>query len=333
MTSTYLADLNQSLHALLAGDSRVIMLGEDLADPYGGAFKVSKGLSSAFPGRVLSTPISEAGITGAAAGMAMRGLRPIVEIMFGDFLTLCADQLVNHICKFSGMYPGVTVPLVLRTPMGGGRGYGATHSQSIEKMFLGVPNLHVVAPSHAHAPGALLRHATLNDDNPVLFIENKLLYPLPLVDGSGRLKVEMVEEIAGYPTAIVSNFSSGKPDVILFAYGGMSRMVLPLMERYCDEEINVRCVLPSSLRPVPMRTLAAAVQKDTPVIVVEEGTAGFNWGSEIAALLYEHAFERLERPIRRLASDDSIIPSAGKLEDAVLITESKIEQAILEVLA
>lgn len=332
MSSTYLADLNQSLHALLREDSRVVMLGEDLADPYGGAFKVSRGLTDAFPGRVLSTPICEAGITGAAAGMAIRGMRPIVEIMFGDFLTLCADQLVNHICKFSGMYPGVTVPLVLRTPMGGGRGYGATHSQTIEKMFLGVPNLHVVAPSHAHAPGALLRYAVLHDDSPVLFIENKLLYPMPLVD-SGRLTVSMVEEIAGYPTAIVSNFTGDKPDVTLFAYGGLSRLILPLMERYSDEEINVRCVLPSSLRPVPVRTLASAVQKGVPVIVVEEGTAGFNWGSEIAALLYEHAFERLDRPIRRLASDDNIIPSAGKLEDAVLITESKIEQAILEVLA
>lgn len=330
--STYLADLNQALHCLLREDSRVIMLGEDLADPYGGAFKVSRGLSDAFPGRVLSTPICEAGITGAAAGMAMRGLRPIVEIMFGDFLTLCADQLVNHICKFSGMYPGVTVPLVLRTPMGAGRGYGATHSQTIEKMFLGVPNLHVVAPSHAHAPGALLRHAVLRDDSPVLFIENKLLYPMPLAQG-GRMTLAMVEEIDGYPTAVISNFAGDRPDVTLFAYGGLSRLILPLMERYCDEEINVRCVLPSSLRPVPVRTLAGAVQKGVPVIVVEEGTAGFNWGSEIAALLYEHAFERLDRPIKRLASDDSIIPSAGKLEDAVLVTESKIEQAILEVLA
>lgn len=331
--STYLSDLQTALHGMLEDDARVLMLGEDLADPYGGAFKVSKGLSTRFPGRVLSTPIAEAGITGAAAGMAMRGLRPIVEIMFGDFLTLCADQIVNHICKFSGMYPGVTVPLVIRTPMGGGRGYGATHSQSIEKMFLGVPNLQVVAPSHAHAPGALLRHATLHDDSPVLFIENKLLYPLPLIDGKGRLKVSMVEEIAGYPTAVVSNFSGERADVTLIAYGGTSRLIFPLMERYCDEEINIRCVLPSSLRPVPVATLVAAAQPGSPIILVEEGTAGFNWGSEIAALLYEHAFGRLTQPIRRLASEDSIIPSAGQLEDAMLITESKIEQAILEVLA
>lgn len=331
--TTYLADLQLALHALFEEDGRVVMFGEDLTDPYGGAFKVSKGLSTRFPGRVLSTPICEAGMTGAAAGMAMRGLRPIVEIMFGDFLTLCADQIVNHICKFSGMYPGVTVPLVIRTPMGGGRGYGATHSQTLEKMFLGIPNLHVVAPSHVHSPGTLLRHATLNDDSPVLFIENKLLYPLALVDGKGRLQVDMVDEIPGYPTAIVRNFSGGRPDVTIIAYGGLSRLILPVMERFSDEEINVTCVLASSLQPVPVNTLVAALHPGSSVLIVEEGTAGFNWGSEIAALLYERSFDKLTRSIRRLASEDSIIPSAGQLEDQVLITELKIELAILEMLA
>lgn len=331
--TTYLSDLQSSLHAIFSEDERVLMLGEDLADPYGGAFKVSKGLSTQYPQRILSTPICEAGITGMATGLAIRGLRPIVEIMFGDFLTLCADQIVNHICKFSGMYPGVTVPLVIRTPMGGGRGYGATHSQTLEKMFLGIPNLHVVAPSHAHSPGQLLRHAALEDDGPVLFIENKLLYPLPLIGNSAALQVKTVDEIPRYPTTIVQNFSGGQPDVTLIAYGGMSRLIVPIMERFADEEINLTCVLPSSLRPVPVNTLVDAVNPASKVLIVEEGTAGFNWGSEIASLLYEHAFGRLTQPLRRLASDDCIIPSAGKLEDAVLVTESKIEKAILEVLA
>ncbi len=331
--TTYLSSLQSSLHAMFGEDERVFMLGEDLADPYGGAFKVSKGLSSKYPGRVLSTPISEAGITGTAAGMAIRGLRPIVEIMFGDFLTLCTDQIVNHICKFSGMYSGVTVPVVIRTPMGGGRGYGATHSQTIEKMFLGIPNLHVVAPSHAHAPGHLLRHAVLNDDSPVLFIENKLLYPLPLVVDGGKLHLKTVEEIDGYPTVIASNFSSGRPDVTLIAYGGLSRVILPVMERFADEEINLTCIMPSSIRPVPIVTMVEAIHSASKVLVVEEGTAGFNWGSEISALLYERAFAKLAHPVHRLASADCVIPSAAKLEDEVLITESKIEKTILEVLA
>lgn len=329
---TYLSDLQSSLHAILDDDKRVFIFGEDLADPYGGAFKVSKGLSTKYPDRVLSTPICEAGITGAAAGMAMRGLRPIVEIMFGDFLTLCADQIVNHICKFSGMYPGVTVPIVIRTPMGGGRGYGATHSQTLEKMFLGIPNLHVVSPSHLHSPGDLLRHATLHDNEPVLFIENKLLYPIPLFVENETLHVEMVNEIEGYPTAIVRNFFAGDADVTLIAYGGLSRIIIPIMQRYSEEEINLTCIFPSSLQPVPINTLVDATQPGSPILIIEEGTSGFNWGSEISSLLYEHLFKKLSQPIHRLASDDSIIPSAANLEDAILVTESKIEEAILKVL-
>ena len=132
----------------MTADERVILMGEDILDPYGGAFKVTRGLSSAFPDRVLAAPISEAGMVGAAAGMALRGLRPGVEIMFGDFLTLAADQLINHIAKFRWMYNDqVRVPLVVRTPMGGRRGYGPTHSQTLEKLFLGIPGLTVLAPS------------------------------------------------------------------------------------------------------------------------------------------------------------------------------------------
>ena len=148
MTATVLQSLNSALHGMMASDPRVIIMGEDVLDPYGGAFKVTRGLSQSWPERVLTTPISEAGFTGVAAGMAMRGLRPIVEIMFGDFLLLAGDQILNHITKFRWMYnEQVSVPITIRTPMGGGRGYGPTHSQSTEKHFLGMPGLHVVAPS------------------------------------------------------------------------------------------------------------------------------------------------------------------------------------------
>ncbi|MFH1634007.1 MAG: hypothetical protein ABIG63_08335, partial [Chloroflexota bacterium] len=236
---TVLESLNTALHFALASDERVIILGEDILDPYGGAFKVTRGLSTAFPDRVLTTPISEAGIVGVAAGMAMRGLRPVVEIMFDDFITLIADQVVNHIAKFRWMYNDqVRVPLVIRTPMGGWRGYGPTHSQTLEKLFLGVPGLRVLAPcalqvcksasgqeaggkrqeaggkrqeaggkrqeaggkrqeaggkrqeaggkrqEAADGAGALLAQAILRDDDPVLFIENKLLYLLPVQDES-----------------------------------------------------------------------------------------------------------------------------------------------------
>lgn len=176
MTSV-LESLNAGLHKAMRQDERVVLIGEDLLDPYGGAFKVSKGLSSAFPARVLATPISEAGFTGLAAGMALRGLRPVVEIMFGDFLTLAADQIINHISKFRYMYNDqVRLPLVIRTPMGGRRGYGPTHSQTLEKHYLGVPGLRVLAPCALGDPGELLAQAILQDDDPVLFVENKLLY-------------------------------------------------------------------------------------------------------------------------------------------------------------
>ena len=147
MTSV-LDSLHQGLKAVMARDTRVYLLGEDILAPYGGAFKVTRDLSDLYPDRVLTTPISEAGIVGLASGMALRGLRPVVEIMFGDFTTLIADQLINHAAKFRWMYNDqVRVPLVVRTPMGGRRGYGPTHSQTLEKHFLGVPvDLHLVPP-------------------------------------------------------------------------------------------------------------------------------------------------------------------------------------------
>jgi len=175
--TTFLDSLNRALHSAMQESSDVYLLGEDVLDPYGGAFKVARGLSTQFPERVLTSPISEAGLVGLASGMALRGLRPVVEIMFGDFLTLAADQLINHAAKFRWMYNDqVRTPLVVRTPMGGRRGYGPTHSQSLEKHFLGAPGLRVLAPCDLGDPGLLLYQAILEDHDPVLFIENKLLY-------------------------------------------------------------------------------------------------------------------------------------------------------------
>ncbi len=197
--------LNEALHELFASRDDVSLLGEDVLDPYGGAFKVTQGLSDAYPDRVLTTPISEASLFGVAAGMALRGQRPILEIMFGDFVALGFDQIVNGIAKFREMYDGqVTVPLVVRTPMGGRRGYGPTHSQSLEKLLLGVPNIVVVAASECHDLRALLV-AAVEDDRPVFFVENKLMYGRPNrrpEDGHiGELEVR--ESADPYPVAHV----------------------------------------------------------------------------------------------------------------------------------
>ena len=159
----------------------MVVLGEDIADPYGGAFKVTRGLTTAYPDRVLTTPVSEAGMVGVAAGLAMSGYRPIVEIMFGDFVSLAFDQIVNHVTKYPAMYAGrVTCPVIVRVPSGGHRGYGPTHSQSLEKHFLGVPGLMVVAASPFHDPAAVLG-ALLQRDEPVIYVEHKLLYAEPIV--------------------------------------------------------------------------------------------------------------------------------------------------------
>ena len=231
---TYLESLRTSLHAILEQDPRAVVLGEDILDPYGGAFKVTQGLSTRFPDRVFTTPISEAAIVGVSVGLALRGHHPIAEIMFGDFVTLAADQLINHAAKYAAMYNGrVRVPLVVRTPMGGGRGYGPTHSQSLERLFLGIPHLTVLAPSHVHDAGALLQ-AAVHAGDPVLFVENKLLYPQPLLlgDGEAGLRRWEVIDAYGYPVVHLANYPpDAEPDVTVVAYGGMSRLLHGVLAR------------------------------------------------------------------------------------------------------
>ncbi|NKB20128.1 MAG: alpha-ketoacid dehydrogenase subunit beta [Alphaproteobacteria bacterium] len=331
--TTYLASLQTSLHNAFEADARVVLLGEDVLDPYGGAFKVSKGLSTDFPNRVMTTPISEGAITGVAAGMAMRGMKPVVEIMFGDFLTLCADQIVNHIAKFRGMFNDqVRVPCVIRTPMGGGRGYGATHSQSLEKMFLGTPEIRIVAPSHAHDPGEMLAKAVLQAEEPILFLENKLLYPMSLAESEGAINVEYWDKESGYPTAIVRNHSLTAADVTVVSYGGMSRVILPLLEELAEEEISVTAAFPGSLQPLPIDSLIMAASESGRVVIAEEGTEAFGWGSEVSALLGEHLYGKLEAPIVRLAAKSRVIPAAEAGEEDALVQATNIEDAIMGLL-
>jgi pyruvate/2-oxoglutarate/acetoin dehydrogenase E1 component len=330
--TTYAKSLNAALLALMHEDERIHFLGEDILDPYGGAFKISKGLSSAFPDRVITTPISEAGFTGLATGMALRGLRPIVEIMFGDFLAIVADQIINHMAKFVTMYGrDLEVPVVVRTPMGGGRGYGATHSQSLEKLFLGTPNLTVVAPSHAHDPGKLLRNAAMLS-RPVLFIEHKMLYPEPLVESGGALTIQPLTDEA-FPTVLMKNFSHGSADVLIVAYGGMSRLLAPLAGQMAEEEINLVIALPSLLSPMTVQPLLPLATECGRILVVEEGTAGFDWGAEVAAQLYAATYRNLKAPIARLASRPEIIPTSTAGENAMLVSAADIESKILELLA
>lgn len=327
--STYLQSLNRGLHAAMAADARVHFAGEDVLDPYGGAFKVGAGLSTAYPERVHTTPISEGMITGLASGMALRGLRPVVEIMFGDFMTLTFDQILNHAVKFGTMYgQDIDVPMLIRTPMGGRRGYGPTHSQSIEKHFLGIPGLKVISPSHVHAAGDMLAHAIANERQPVLFVEYKTLYPMTLFAGDELLSVETAAD-GPYPTKIVRNFEAGEPDMVIVGYGGVAPLMLEVAERLAEEEINISVVLPSLLSPQDLTATAREVQRARRCLVVEEGTQGFDWGAEVAAGLHTLLFGKLDRPVRRLGSKPTIIPTSRDGEAQALLSAADIEAAVL----
>lgn len=329
---TYLESLRSSLHAILEQDPRAVVLGEDILDPYGGAFKVTQGLSTRFPDRVFTTPISEAAIVGVSVGLALRGRHPIAEIMFGDFVTLAADQLINHAAKYAAMYNGgVRVPLVVRTPMGGGRGYGPTHSQSLERLFLGIPHLTVLAPSHAHDAGALLRAAACAGDT-VLFVENKLLYPQPLLLGAGEAGLwrQEVLDAYGHPVVHLANYPSGtEPDVTIASYGGMSRLLHGVLARMAREEVNVLAVLPACISPLDGAGLATAAAASGRLLVVEESQAAFGWGAEVAAQV---AAKANGVQVARLGAQPTVIPAAKALEDQVLVSETQIELELLQLL-
>jgi pyruvate/2-oxoglutarate/acetoin dehydrogenase E1 component len=329
LTNTYLTSLNKALFRIFEADSRVYLFGQDLLDPYGGAFKVTKGLQAKFPDRVYTTPISEAGTTGVACGMAMRGFKPIVELMFGDFITLACDQIINHAAKFGQMYNHqVSIPLLIRTPMGGGRGYGATHSQSLEKIFLGIPGIKVIAPSHFHDPGALLENEIQRQVSPTLFIEHKLLYPKEIFKGSAELSIETRFDLEGYPVSCVRNFSEGNPDVMIISYGGNSILIETVLRKMAPEEIKILACFPALISSVPISVLKDLIEDCGNIILIEEGTGLFGWTSEVAAQLYYHFSDKIDRPIQRLCSLDSIIPSSKILESQVFPNEKNLIEII-----
>lgn len=327
MTSV-LESLNGALHRALEEDPRVLLLGEDILDPYGGAFKVTRGLSSAFPERVLGTPVSEAGIMGVAAGMALRGFRPVVEVMFGDFLMLMADQIINHASKLEWMYAGaVSLPLVVRAPMGGRRGYGTTHSQSLEKHFLGVPGLAVLAaaplPAGAGDPGSLLQ-AAIRADEPVLFVEHKLLYPLTLWDGDSLAELDFTS--AGADAYRLSLRDAPAPALTIAAYGYMAELAREAIVRLAYErEIFCELVIFTRLSPFDPQPLMESVRRTRRLLSVEEGTRSLGWGAGVLAAAAEEGLPLLAA--RRLAALDLPVPASPALEKAVLPDVDAIIQA------
>jgi pyruvate/2-oxoglutarate/acetoin dehydrogenase E1 component len=327
---TVLERLNTALHEAMELDERVYVLGEDILDPYGGAFKVTRGLSTKFPGRVLTTPISEATITGMAAGMALRGLRPVAEIMFGDFLTLTADQLINHAAKFRWMYnEQVRVPMVVRTPMGGRRGYGPTHSQSLEKLFLGVPGLKVAAPNTLGDPAELLKNS-IADDNPVLFIEHKLLYTRPMLETNNGELVDYSIEKTGdtYPTYKLT-FQNQAPRLTIACYGYNFELARKTaFELVYEHEIFSEIILYSQLSPFDISPLLPSVSKTRRLLTIEEGGLTMGWGAEICARATEALPDGLS--VKRAAALDLPIGNSKALEEAILPAQEAITKAALE---
>lgn len=311
-------------------NDKIVMLGEDIRDPYGGAFKVTAGLSSRWPDRVFNTPISEAGIVGMANGLALAGWRPVVEIMFGDFLMLAADQIINHAAKFAWMYNGqVSVPIIIRTPMGGYRGYGPTHSQSLEKHLLGLPGTRVIALTHRFCPGRLYRTLLHCVDRPTIVIENKLLYgqktdctPPP----GWRIEVTGYHNSAGQNIAdsdtIFPTVRLRPPEpaqLTLVAYGGM----VPLAEQaikqlQAEEDLACELLIPTQLYPLVPEPMIESVARTGRLLVVEEGQGFTGFGSELIAQLACQINGATAARFARVYAAACPIPAARLAEQQVL---------------
>jgi pyruvate/2-oxoglutarate/acetoin dehydrogenase E1 component len=333
-----LQSLSQGLQKALKDDPKAILLGEDILDPYGGSFKVSRGLSTQFPDRILTTPISEAGITGVAGGLALRGYHPVVEIMFGDFTTLIADQVINHLAKFHDMYHGQTnVPVVIRTPMGGRRGYGPTHSQTLEKFFLGVPGLRVLAPFHLlgeddlGTPGKMLYDAVTHSEGPTLFVENKLQYLLKLLTPADLSEYVLdVYSAAGTPFYRLGLKGAPVPQVTLAAYGYMAKLAVDALYKLAYQyEIFCELIIPTQLAPFELTPLYQSTGRTGRLLTIEEGTLSLGWGAEVLA----RASETLGSDLKssgRLAAKETVVPASPKLESEVLPGVDHIIQKVRE---
>lgn len=304
----YWQAIQEAMCEAMDRDDRYFVFGEDVAE-YGGCFKVTRGMFERYGGkRLVNTPVSEAGIVGLAIGAAMGGLRPIAEIMFMDFILLALDQLVNHAAKFHYIYNGqIKVPLVIRTPMGGYRGYGATHSQCLDSLLMKFPGLRVVTPWSPRDAKGLLKTCLLSDD-PIVFVEHKALYgtvgPVP-----------KTEEYIPLGKAKIVRPGS---DITLCANSYMVSLCLQAAELLAGQGVQAEVIDLRCLAPLDRETVAKSAARTQALVIVEEGALTGGIGAEIAASVQQLAFGYLDAPILRVAAADVPIPSAMALERAVL---------------
>jgi pyruvate dehydrogenase E1 component beta subunit len=329
------AALNHALSTLLQTDPGLYLLGEDITDPYGGAFKITKGLSAQYPERVLSTPISENGLVGVANGLALTGHRVIAEIMFGDFAGLAFDQLVNMAAKSVSMYGRrLALPVIVRCPVGGGRGYGPTHSQTPHKHFVGVPDLTLAELSPFHDP-LLMLESMLAQGKPALFFENKILYTERLYR-DGAIDEVFRFALLGGPLGWASVFADAAADAecVIIAPGGLAQRALTAArELLIHSEITCRILVPAQLYPFDLAPILPILEKAVLICIAEEDSPGGSWSETLAHAIYEQAWAQLARPIVLAQSAATVIPAAVHLEQQVIVQSGTIRRIVEEALS
>jgi pyruvate/2-oxoglutarate/acetoin dehydrogenase E1 component/pyruvate/2-oxoglutarate dehydrogenase complex dihydrolipoamide acyltransferase (E2) component len=322
------ANLNRALHVLFERDELVYLIGQDIADPYGGAFGVTRGLSTRYPGRVISAPISETAMVGAANGLALAGDKAIVEVMFGDFATIAFDQILNFAAKSVEMY-GRHRPmrLLLRCPVGGNKGYGPTHSQSLQKHFIGIPHLSLHELSPFHDATALLDRIFTGGEPAILF-EPKALYPQRMCP-EGKIDELFTWRRLGGGWAHVAAAAAGGPSVVILAPGGMAdRAIAAARSLAADDAAAPHILIPGQLYPLDLRPVAGILADATVICVAEESTPGGTWGTEVAARVHETFWPRMAGPVVLVNSRNSVIPAAPHLERQVLVQADDITAAL-----
>ena len=310
--------IREALAEEMTREPTMFLIGEDIGQP-GGCYKVTEGLQRRFGAdRVMDTPISEEGFVGIGVGAALTGMRPVVEIMFGDFLTLAMDQIVNQATKFCYMTGGqAKVPLVLRTTMGAGCAAAAQHSQSLQVWMAHIPGLKVVMPSTPYDAKGLMKTA-IRDDNPVIVFEHKMMYGL-----KGPVPVD--EYTVPFGVADVKVEGS---DVTVVATSSMVHVAIQAAQMLAEEDISVEVVDPRTLKPLDTETIVRSVKKTSRAVVIDEGYLSYGVTAEIAAIIADEAFYYLDAPVKRIGAADVPIPFAPVLEAATIPTAQVVVDTV-----
>lgn len=325
--------LNEALKKCVHDNKNVMLIGEDIKDPYGGAFKATRGISEKYPKQVINTPISEAGFIGISVGLAMNGIRPIVEIMFGDFISLGFDQILNHAVKYNWMYNGqIEVPILIRIPSGGGRGYGATHSQSLEKYFVGIPQLDILALSPIIDCRKLITRITDTIKNPTLLIENKKMYGRQqmAVDNGRADKFFVAESKHMFPIYKLYLDKEEKADGLIITYGEALTLAMETAKSLLiEEELLINIVSLTKISPIDYDQLIDCIENEKYIFTLEEGTKRAGWGAEIVSGLCERSYQHI---FHRIGAKDCAISCNREEEMEILPNDYSVINEIKEVI-